>query len=92
MGDVNNQPQPQVQVQRTSHLSYGRLIPLAVIAVLGIILILQNTGDNWQLHVLFWRWSLPAALMLTLVFAVGFAAGLVVSVVLRYRRQRRHQK
>ncbi len=81
---------PQVQIQRGSRPSgpgYGRLIAPAVAAIAIIVLILQNTSEDWRFHLFFWWFSLPAALMLVLLLAVGFLIGLLVSVLLRRRRR-----
>lgn len=81
---------PQVQMQRDSRPSgpgYGKLIAPAVIAIAIIILILQNTKEDWRIHFFFWWFSLPAALMLVLLLLVGFLVGLALSAVLRRRRR-----
>ena len=81
---------PQVQMQRDSRPSspgYGKLIAPAVIAIAIIILILQNTKEDWRIHFFFWWFSLPAALMLVLLLLVGFLVGLAMSALLRRRRR-----
>ena len=81
---------PQVQVQRDTRASspgYGRFIAPAVLAIVVIILILQNTKEDWRIHFFFWWFSLPAAFMLILLLAVGFLVGLGVSALLRRRRR-----
>ncbi len=59
----STQEQPQVQVQRDTRsrrLRYTKFIAPAVIAILIIILILQNTKEDWRIHFFFWWFSLPA--------------------------------
>ena len=80
----------EVQLQRGSgpgSPGYGRLIAPAVIAIAIVILVLQNTKEDWRIHFFFWWFSLPAALMLALLLAVGFLVGLAVSALMRRRRR-----
>ena len=76
----------QVQVQRdlkTGSPGYGKLIAPAVIAIVILILVLQNTKEDWRFHFFFWWLSLPAALMLVVLLVAGFLVGLAVSALLR---------
>ena len=68
------QDNPQVQVQRDTRRSsagYTKFIAPAVIAVLILVFVLQNTKEDWRVHFFFWWFSLPAALMLILLLVIG---------------------
>lgn len=85
----STQDTPQVQMHQDTRRrgqGYGSLIAPAIVAIVVIILILQNTSEDWRLSFLFWSFSLPGALMLILVLAIGFLIGLLVGAVLRRRR------
>jgi uncharacterized integral membrane protein len=86
----STEEQPQVQVQRGGSPGgspYTKLIAPAVIAIVIIILILQNTSEDWRFHIFFWWVSLPAWLMLVALLAIGVLVGLLASALLRRRRK-----
>jgi len=65
---------PDVTVSGHRFKVTGRMIVGAVIAVLALVLILQNTHDV-QVHVLFWHADRPLWLWFLLLFAGGFVVG-----------------
>jgi uncharacterized integral membrane protein len=84
------QDEPQVQVQRargSGSPAYTKFIAPGVIALVILILVLQNTKEDWRIHFFFWWFSLPAALMLILLLVVGVLVGLAVSTLMRRRRR-----
>ena len=87
----STQGQPEVQVRRDrgsdSH-GYAKLIVAAVIAVLIIVLVLQNTKEDWRFHIFLWWFSLPASVMLVVLLICGFLIGMVSSALLRRRKKR----
>ena len=89
---MSSEPQPQPQAVRgqgrPQSQGLGRLIAAGVVALLLLVLILQNSKESWRIHFFFWWFSLPAWLMLILVLAVGFLIGMVLSAILRHRRKR----
>jgi uncharacterized integral membrane protein len=90
---MSSPEQPPVRMERQpAKQSYGGLIAPAVIAVLVLILILQNRGEPWRFHFFFWWLSLRAWLMLAVLLALGFLIGMAVSALLRRRRMREHRR
>jgi uncharacterized integral membrane protein len=65
---------PDVQVSGHRFQLSWRMIVGGVIAVLALILILQNTHDV-QIHVFFWHADRPLWLWLLLLFVAGFIVG-----------------
>jgi uncharacterized integral membrane protein len=65
---------PDVTVSGHRFKLSKRLIIGGIIAVLALILILQNTQDV-QVHVLFWHADRPLWLWFFLLFAGGFIVG-----------------
>jgi len=55
---------------------------LTLLIVLVAVVVLQN-GEQTEFKVLFWRVTMPLALMLALTLLVGAAAGAVAAVMLR---------
>jgi uncharacterized integral membrane protein len=51
-----------------------RIVVGAIIAVLALVFIFQNTTDT-RVHLLFWNVDRPAWLWLLIVFAAGFVVG-----------------
>ena len=83
------EPQPQVQPRaaRPQQRGTGRLIILAVIAVLLIVFILQNTVSV-RLSFLFIDFSMPAWLLVIIVLFIGVVAGLLIGAYARKPRRR----
>jgi uncharacterized integral membrane protein len=67
----------------------GRIIIGAVIAILALVLIFQNT-HNVQVHVLFWHIDKPLWILLVLIFAAGFVVGSLFPWT--WLQARRHRK
>lgn len=57
-------------------MSRAKLITLIVIAVIALVLIFQNM-QTVQTRILFATIEMPRALLLIIVFALGFTGGLV---------------
>ena len=83
------QPQPHVQPRpaRPRERGTGRLIILAVLAVLLIIFILQNTVSV-RLSYLFVDFSMPAWLLVIIVLFIGVISGLLIGAYARKPRRR----
>jgi uncharacterized integral membrane protein len=93
MSSTEDSPQVQVQRDRSPGGSaYAKLIAPAVIAILIIILILQNTSEDWRFHLYFWWVSLPAWLMLVVLLVGGFLVGMLVSTLLARRRRKARRR
>ena len=59
----------------------AKLIAFLVLAVLGIIILLQNT-ETVETKVLFITMTMPRAVLLFITTMVGFALGVLVSLIL----------
>jgi uncharacterized integral membrane protein len=57
-----------------------KLIIAAVLVVLILIVIFQNL-DAMVVRFLFWSGSLPAALMLVIILAIGFVVGALAATL-----------
>lgn len=64
-----------------------KFIATVVALALVVIVILQNTGST-EVKVLFWTVSLPRWILLSLVFASGAAAGVLIP---RWRRRKKQR-
>ena len=82
------QPQAVKGRDKPQSQGFGKLIAAGVVAVLLIVLIVQNSKESWRFHFYFWWVSLPAWLMLILVLWVGFLIGMVLSALLRRRKKK----
>lgn len=63
--------------EKRSSGSSAKLIAIAVAAVVGVILILQNTQSvpiNW----LFWTWETSLVVFTIIIAALGFVAGWLI--------------
>lgn len=65
-----------------------RWIVTAVLVALTAIVILQNTAET-ETRVLFFTLTMPRALLLAIVFAVGVLTGMLLA---RHRRKRKMRK
>lgn len=79
--------QPHVQVRRPRRRGLGRLIVLAVIAVVVLLFILQNGADT-QLNFLWFDFTWPAWLVLILTLVLGVIAGLLIGAYARRPKKR----
>ena len=71
--------------EHKSILKQPKFIAAVVALALVVIVILQNTGTT-EVRVLFWTVSLPRWILLSLVFATGAAAGVLIP---RWRRRKK---
>lgn len=65
-----------------------KAIFLVVLALLGMIIVLQNT-ETVETRLLFWSISMPRAVLLLGTSLIGFAAGIVTSLFLG--KEERHR-
>ncbi len=77
---------PEARRRRPSR-GRGRLVVVAVIAVLVVVFILQNGADT-QLNYLWFDFTWPAWLVILLTLVVGVIAGLLVGAYARRPRKR----
>ncbi len=63
-----------------------KLIALSVLAVLGIIIMLQNT-QSVETRLLFIKLEMPNAVLLFTTTMVGFALGVLVALILSGKRK-----
>ncbi len=63
-----------------------KLIALLVLAVLALVLILQNT-QAVVTRLLFVTVSMPLAALLALTLLIGFAGGVLAAIVVRKRKE-----
>jgi uncharacterized integral membrane protein len=57
----------------------AKLVAVCVLAVLALIILLQNT-ETVDINILFFRLTLPRAILILLSTLLGFAAGLLVAL------------
>ena len=62
-----------------------RLIALLVVIVLALVIIIQNTAAA-SVQILFFRPSIPLALLLLITFLLGYAGGIVTILYLSSRK------
>lgn len=74
--------QPQVQVKRTPRKGRGRLIIVAVIAVIVAVFVLQNGADT-EMSFLWFEFTWPAWLVILLSLVIGVVAGLLIGAYAR---------
>jgi uncharacterized integral membrane protein len=79
--------QPQVRRHQPSRRGRGRLIVVAVIAVIALVLILQNGADT-QLTFLWFDFTWPAWLVVVLTLVIGVVAGLLIGAYARRPKKR----
>ena len=69
-----------------------KAIILVILALLGMIIVLQNT-ETVETRLLFWSISMPRAVLLLGTSLIGFAAGIVASLFLgKEERQKEHSE
>ncbi len=64
-----------------------RKIGLIVLIILAVILVLQNTGSV-KTHVLFATIEMPQAVLLFVILALGFGAGLLANTWIALQRKK----
>jgi len=62
-----------------------KLVAIGVVAILTVIILFQNT-DSVQARILFWGGRIPLALLMLLIFFLGFVIGLLVPTYFRRKR------
>ena len=65
-----------------------KLIGIAILAILGIIIILQNT-EQVETKILFLSITMPRAILLMGTTLIGFAIGILVSLFFQRKDQRK---
>jgi uncharacterized integral membrane protein len=72
-------------------MTKSRLVIAAVLALLASVVILQNTGTV-ETRVLFLTISLPQAVLLLTTLLIGFALGVIVTMIYGKQRKRNPRK
>lgn len=85
--EVQPEAAPEVRRQRPAPRGRGRLVVVAVIAVLVAVFILQNGADT-QLNFLWFDFTWPAWLVILLTLAIGVVAGLLIGAYARRPKRR----
>ena len=65
-----------------------KLVAIAVLALLGVIIILQNT-EQVETKLLFWSITMPRAILLMGTTLIGFALGVLVSLFKRKAKSKK---
>lgn len=68
-----------------------KLVSIAVLIVLGIIIILQNTQPV-ETRILFMTITMPRAILLLVTTLIGFALGVLVSFFFQRKKDHRQVK
>ena len=68
-----------------------KLVSIAVLIVLGIIIILQNT-QQVETRILFMTITMPRAILLMVTTLIGFALGVLVSFFFQRKKDQRQVK
>jgi uncharacterized integral membrane protein len=87
--DVQPEVQPEVQARyhKPSRRGRGRLIVVAVIALVALVFILQN-GADVKLTFLWFDFAWPAWLVVILTLIIGVIAGLLIGAYARRPKKR----
>lgn len=65
----------------------AKLITVILLALLTVIVVLQNT-ESVRANVLFWSLTMPVAALLLGTLAVGLAVGILLGMRFRSRRRK----
>ena len=68
-----------------------KLITAAVLAILGIIVIVQNTAPV-ETRILFFTLTMPRFVLLLITALLGFAVGLLTAFGVKWKRKKVEQK
>jgi uncharacterized integral membrane protein len=79
--------QPQAHYHKPSKRGRGRLVIVAVIAVIAVVFILQNGADT-ELSFLWFEFTWPAWLVIILTLVIGVLAGLLIGAYARRPKKR----
>jgi uncharacterized integral membrane protein len=85
--EMQPEGQPEAHYHRPSKKGRGRLIVVAVIAVVALVFILQNGADT-QLNFLWFDFTWPAWLVVILTLVLGVIAGLLIGAYARRPKKR----
>ncbi len=81
--------QQETPVKQTSNpLKYFKPIAILVLAIMVGFVVWQNT-EQMEIHFFWKKVYLPGAVLLATTTAIGFALGVLVSVIVSYRRRPR---
>ena len=69
-------------------MKHAKLIIAAIIAILVIIVVLQNT-QAVETKLLFMEVSMPRAMLLIVTLLIGFVLGLIAASAIRRKREAR---
>ncbi len=89
-----NEPNEQYETQETpvkqkGHpLKYFKTIVILLLAIVVVIVVLQNR-EPVETRLLWETVTMPLAVLLATTTGIGFALGILVSVIVRYRRRPR---
>ena len=78
---MSDRPVPQ----QKSNLTAGRIAALAL-GVVAAVIILQNS-ESQSVQLLFWEVTMPLALLLFIMFALGYVAALIAARVAARRQK-----
>jgi uncharacterized integral membrane protein len=79
--------QSQAHYHKPSKRGRGRLIIVAVLAVIAAVFILQNGADT-QMSFLWFEFTWPAWLVIILTLVIGVIAGLLIGAYARRPKRR----
>lgn len=79
--------EPQPRYHQPSKKGRGRLIVVAVLAVIAVVFILQNGADT-QMSFLWFEFTWPAWLVIMLTLVIGVIAGLLIGAYARRPKKR----
>ena len=74
--------------QKRHPLKYFKPIAILLLAIIVVIVVWQNT-EQVETRFLLAKVTMPRAVLLATTTAIGFALGVLVSVIVSYRRRAR---
>jgi len=81
--------QQETAVKQTSNpLKYFKPIAILVLVIIVVIVVLQNR-EEVETHFLLATVTMPRAVLLGTTTAIGFVLGVLVSLIVHYRRRSR---
>ena len=85
--EAQYEAQGEARYHKPSKKGRGRLIVVAVIAVIAVVFILQNGADT-ELSFLWFEFTWPAWLVIILTLVIGVVAGLLIGAYARRPKKR----
>jgi len=85
--EAQSEAQLEARYHKPSKRGRGRLIIVAVIAVILLVFVLQNGADT-QLNFLWFDFTWPAWLVIILTLVLGVVAGLLIGAYARRPKKR----